>query len=265
MATTLEKERQLQDEIAPRVEHDLPGVDVLAVELLLAVALLRLRRPSRRRRPRALRARHRRPARLPARVLGRGLLAGARPPAAHARALRRRRSAAASRCGRPGAKLKGEVVSAGENSVTVAVADGAETRHPVRRDRAGQSDRRWERDMSQEIIEAVREIERDKGIEEGALVSALEDALLAAYKKTPGASRHATVEMDDDGEFRVFSVELPRRRRGAPDRRGARAEARGARAARGGDRRAPAHAHLRRRPRHRLVRSSRETTSSART
>jgi transcription termination/antitermination protein NusA len=67
-----------------------------------------------------------------------------------------------------------------------------------------------ERDMTQEIIEAVREIERDKGIEEGALVSALEDALLAAYKKTPGASRHATVEMDDDtGDFRVFSVELP--------------------------------------------------------
>jgi len=63
--------------------------------------------------------------------------------------------------------------------------------------------------MSQEIIEAVREIERDKGIEEGALVAALEDALLAAYKKTPGASRHATVEMHDDGEFRVFSVELP--------------------------------------------------------
>src|SRR5438067_1007440 len=67
-----------------------------------------------------------------------------------------------------------------------------------------------ERDMSQEIIEAVREIERDKGIEEGALVAALEDALLAAYKKTPGASRHATVEMDDHtGDFRVFSIELP--------------------------------------------------------
>jgi N utilization substance protein A len=63
--------------------------------------------------------------------------------------------------------------------------------------------------MSQEIIDAVREIERDKGIEEGALVMALEDALLAAYKKTPGASRHATVEMDDRGDFRVFSIELP--------------------------------------------------------
>src|ERR671935_404369 len=63
--------------------------------------------------------------------------------------------------------------------------------------------------MSQEIIDAVREIERDKGIEEGALVAALEDALLAAYKKTTGASRHATVEMDTNGDFRVYSIELP--------------------------------------------------------
>src|SRR6059036_1258212 len=63
--------------------------------------------------------------------------------------------------------------------------------------------------MSQEIIEAVREIERDKGIEEGALVSALEDALLAAYKKMPESSRHATVEIDAQGDFRVYAVELP--------------------------------------------------------
>src|SRR6058998_190190 len=64
--------------------------------------------------------------------------------------------------------------------------------------------------MSREIIEAVKTIEREKGIEENTLIHALEDALLAAYKKTPGASRHATVELDpDDGEFRVFSIELP--------------------------------------------------------
>ena len=63
--------------------------------------------------------------------------------------------------------------------------------------------------MTQEIIEAVREIEREKGIETGTLVAALEDALLAAYKKTPGAARHATVELDDSGDFRVFSIELP--------------------------------------------------------
>jgi N utilization substance protein A len=63
--------------------------------------------------------------------------------------------------------------------------------------------------MSQEIIEAVRELERDKGIEEGTLVAAIEDALLAAYKKTPGAARHAVVEMDEQGDSHVFSIELP--------------------------------------------------------
>src|SRR5215218_6084480 len=63
--------------------------------------------------------------------------------------------------------------------------------------------------MSQEIVDAVRDIEREKGIEQGALVTALEDALLAAYKKTPGAARHATVELDQEGDFRVFSIELP--------------------------------------------------------
>jgi N utilization substance protein A len=64
--------------------------------------------------------------------------------------------------------------------------------------------------MSREIIEFVQELERDKGIEGDTLIEALEDALLAAYKKTPGASRHAVVELDrDEGDFRVFSIELP--------------------------------------------------------
>src|SRR5437870_1404227 len=63
--------------------------------------------------------------------------------------------------------------------------------------------------MSQEIVEAVRDIEREKGIESGTLVAALEDALLAAYKKMPGAARHAIVEIDEQGDFRVFAVELP--------------------------------------------------------
>ena len=64
--------------------------------------------------------------------------------------------------------------------------------------------------MTREIIEAVHSIEREKGIDEGTLVHALEDALLAAYKKTPGSSRHATVELDpDSGDFRVFSIEIP--------------------------------------------------------
>jgi transcription termination/antitermination protein NusA len=63
--------------------------------------------------------------------------------------------------------------------------------------------------MSIEIIENIRALEREKGIEQNTLVHALEDALLAAYKKTPGAARHATVELDEEGEFRVFAIEIP--------------------------------------------------------
>jgi N utilization substance protein A len=64
--------------------------------------------------------------------------------------------------------------------------------------------------MSREIIEAIRAIEREKGIDAETLIHALEDALLAAYKKTPGASRHAAVELDEEtGDFRVYSIELP--------------------------------------------------------
>ena len=63
--------------------------------------------------------------------------------------------------------------------------------------------------MTREIIEAVRVIEKEKGIEGETLIHALEDALLAAYKKTPGATRHATVELDNEGDFRVYSIELP--------------------------------------------------------
>src|SRR6266540_1762618 len=63
--------------------------------------------------------------------------------------------------------------------------------------------------MTREIIEAVRTIEREKGIDGDTLIQALEDALLAAYKKTPGSTRHATVELDDEGDFRVYSIEIP--------------------------------------------------------
>src|SRR5918997_240753 len=63
--------------------------------------------------------------------------------------------------------------------------------------------------MSREIVEAVRELERERNLESGILVDALGDGLLAAYKKTPGAYRHATVEIDDAGDFRVFAIHMP--------------------------------------------------------
>jgi len=63
--------------------------------------------------------------------------------------------------------------------------------------------------MSQEIIEGIHAIEQEKGIEEGILITALEDALRAAYKKTPESARHAEVKLDQDGEFRVYAIDVP--------------------------------------------------------
>jgi N utilization substance protein A len=64
--------------------------------------------------------------------------------------------------------------------------------------------------VSREILEAVRAIEKEKGIDAETLIEALEDALLAAYKKTPGAARHAQVSLDHgSGDFRVYAIELP--------------------------------------------------------
>ena len=109
-------------------------------------------------------------------------------------------------------------------------------------------------EMSREIIEAVRTIEREKGIEEDTLIHALEDALLAAYKKTPG------IVPARDRRARPGKRRLPRLldraaagHRGAPDRRGPRAGDHRARGAGAGDRRALARARLRRRPPDRLV------------
>ena len=129
MPTTYERERQLQEEIASRVEHDLPGVDVLAVELLtptlfcvfvdhpdgvdhalckrvtdvlrdylrdygIEVSSPGLDRPLRRQQ--------------------------------HFEAARGRRVKVRT----AGRKLRGEVLSAVEQSVTVAASDGAETEIP---------------------------------------------------------------------------------------------------------------------------------------
>jgi len=64
--------------------------------------------------------------------------------------------------------------------------------------------------MSQEIVDAVRALAREKGISEDKLVHALEDALLSAYKKQPGAARYARVRLDpDEGEYRVEELLLP--------------------------------------------------------
>src|SRR4249920_1953372 len=72
------------------------------------------------------------------------------------------------------------------------------------------SARQGEHEVNREIIEAIKQIEREKGISSETLLTALEDALLAAYKKTPDAAEYARVEIDrETGEIRVFQLILP--------------------------------------------------------
>ena len=64
--------------------------------------------------------------------------------------------------------------------------------------------------MSKEIVEAVKALEQEKGISADKLMDALEDALLSAYKKTPGAAKYARVDLDHEtGDFLVFELILP--------------------------------------------------------
>jgi N utilization substance protein A len=64
--------------------------------------------------------------------------------------------------------------------------------------------------VNREIIEAIKQIEREKGIDSETLILALEDALLAAYKKTPSAPEHSRVEIDrETGDMHVFELVLP--------------------------------------------------------
>ncbi len=64
--------------------------------------------------------------------------------------------------------------------------------------------------MTQEIVDAVRMLEQEKGIAADTLMDALQDALLSAYKKTPGAAKYAKVELDHStADFRVFELIVP--------------------------------------------------------
>jgi N utilization substance protein A len=64
--------------------------------------------------------------------------------------------------------------------------------------------------VTKEIVEAVAALGAEKGIPGDRLMAALEDALLSAYKKTPGSARYARVELDHGtGDFRVFELMLP--------------------------------------------------------
>jgi N utilization substance protein A len=60
-----------------------------------------------------------------------------------------------------------------------------------------------------EFLEALQQIARDKGIAVDTLLEALANALVAAYKRMPGAAEEAFVTIDSDsGEIAVYGQEL---------------------------------------------------------
>ncbi len=63
--------------------------------------------------------------------------------------------------------------------------------------------------MNEELMEALRAIESEKGIAFETLLEALANALVTAYKRMPNAAEEALVEIDvDTGEMRVVAQEL---------------------------------------------------------
>src|SRR5262249_31758881 len=144
------------------------------------------------------------------RLLARGLLAGRRSPAHQARALSAlprppgarphpradRRPAQLHR--HPPRRRRRRGLAPGAGPRADDPADGDPALEPGRR--GGES-------VSREIVEAVKVLEQEKGIDSDTLMSALEDALLSAYKKTPGAAKYARVDLDrDTADFRVFEL-----------------------------------------------------------
>src|SRR4051794_29668781 len=66
--------------------------------------------------------------------------------------------------------------------------------------------------MSREILEAMDALAREKGIAPEKLRTALEDALLSAYKKQPSAAKYAKVILDPEtGDYRVIELIVPER------------------------------------------------------
>jgi N utilization substance protein A len=60
--------------------------------------------------------------------------------------------------------------------------------------------------MNAEFIEALQDLEREKGVSVDVLLEAIEAALISAYKKNFGSLQNVRVEIDrETGEIKVFS------------------------------------------------------------
>ena len=59
--------------------------------------------------------------------------------------------------------------------------------------------------MNKEFIEAIDQLEKEKGISKDTLFEAIESALISAYKKNYGANGNVAVEIDrEEGDINVY-------------------------------------------------------------
>ena len=264
-ATCSQPSESSTEEIVPTVERAVPGVEVLAVELLSPSRFCVYVDHPRGRRPRAVRARHAScsttiAATYTIDVSSPGLGAAAAPAGALPRRRRSRRSQIRTAgddrrqeaVPRPGRRRDRPEHSGSSTSARQALDI------PYDDDRPGQPDRRGIGEvMSQEIMEGIRTIEREKGIEDGHARRGARGRAARCVQEDPGCLPPRRGDPRRRGRVPRVLDRDPRRPRGAAARRGARGRDRRARADRGGDGRAAAHADQRRRPRARLVAGAR--------
>ena len=63
--------------------------------------------------------------------------------------------------------------------------------------------------MNNDFINALKEIEKEKGISMDVLLQATEHALLTAFRKNFGSAQNARIEIErDTGEFKVFTKKM---------------------------------------------------------
>ena len=63
--------------------------------------------------------------------------------------------------------------------------------------------------MDYNLMDALELLEREKGVPRDTILEALANALVSAYKRTPGAAEEARVTIDaDTGEISVYGQEL---------------------------------------------------------
>ena len=154
-------------------------------------------------------------ARDPGAVRARGEQPGSGASAPHARALRAAPWATRSRSRPDGQRVRGVVAAADDAgstccSTTAApstsrtatsprrarCSSGAASRNARSPRKSAEAPRRNGAAMNSEMMEALENIEREKGISIEIMLEALANALLTAYKRMPDAAEEALVEID---------------------------------------------------------------------